>query len=158
MTGKEGYISYEKDKNGYKIPNGREYIEEASDGADIYLTIDNNIQLFVENAVKEASLKGEDEWLFMMVVDAKTGAILGNSSTPSFDPNLRNLTSYLNPFVSYAYEPGSTMKTFTYMCAIDKGTYDGAETYVSGSYKYVDQIDKTKVSIINDWNKKDGEQ
>lgn len=154
LTGKEGYISYEKDKNGYKIPNGREYIEEASDGADIYLTIDNNIQLFVENAVKEASLKGEDEWLFMMVVDAKTGAILGNSSTPSFDPNLRNLTSYLNPFVSYAYEPGSTMKTFTYMCAIDKGTYDGAETYVSGSYKYVDQIDKTKVSIINDWNKK----
>lgn len=154
LTGEEGYISYEKDKNGYKIPNGREYIEEAMDGANIYLTLDNNIQLFVENAIKEASNKGGDEWSLMMVVDAKTGAILGNSSTPSFDPNLRNMISYLNPFVSYAYEPGSTMKTFTYMCAVDKGTYKGNDTYLSGSYSYVDQIDKTKVSVINDWNKK----
>lgn len=47
----------------------------------------------------------------MGVMDAKTGAILGYSSTPSFDPNIRNLTNYMDPMVSYTYEPGSTMKT-----------------------------------------------
>lgn len=154
LTGKAGYISYEKDKNGYKIPNGREYIEEADNGDDIYLTLDSNIQLFVENAVKDASSKTENDWTFMLVVDAKTGAILGNASTPSFDPNIRNMTSYLNPFVSYAYEPGSTMKTFTYMCAIEKGTYDGEKTFLSGSKEYKDNVNSTTTRVIKDWNKK----
>ena len=39
------YITYEKDRYGYKIANGREYIEDADDGNDVYLTIDNNIQI-----------------------------------------------------------------------------------------------------------------
>jgi len=154
LRGNVGYIEYEKDKYGYKIPNGREYVEEANNGDDIYLTIDNNIQLFVESALKSISQTSEAEWALMMVADAKTGAILANSSTPSFDPNIRNMTSYLNPFVSYAYEPGSTMKIFTYMCAIEKGVYKGDDTYLSGSKSYVDQTDKSKISTISDWNKR----
>lgn len=53
LTGRSGYKTYEKDRNGYKIANGREYVEEAEDGDNIYLTIDSNIQLFTENAVKK---------------------------------------------------------------------------------------------------------
>lgn len=154
LTGEVGYITYEKDKNGYKIPNGRQYKEDAKNGNDIYLTIDSNIQLFVENAVKDASKKGEDEWFLMLVADAKSGAILGAASTPSFDPNIRNMTTYLNPFVSYAYEPGSTMKTYTYMCAIENGTYKGSDTFLSGYYEYVDKTDSNKKTTIRDWNVK----
>lgn len=153
LTGTEGYIAYEKDRYGYKIANGREYIEDADDGNDVYLTIDNNIQLFIENAVKNAQEKSEAEWLLMAVMDAKTGAILGYSSTPSFDPNLRNMTSYLDPIMSSAYEPGSTMKIFSYMCAIETGNYDGAATYLSGSKTYESEIDNDTVTI-SDWNKK----
>ena len=153
LTGTEGYIAYEKDRYGYKIANGREYIEDADDGNDIYLTIDNNIQLFIENAVKNGQEKSEAEWLLMAVMDAKTGAILGYSSTPSFDPNLRNMTSYLDPVISSAYEPGSTMKIFSYMCAIETGNYDGTKTYLSGSKTYESEIDNDTVTI-NDWNKK----
>lgn len=91
----------------------------------------------------------------MIVADAKTGAILANSSTPSFDPNLRNMTSYLDPFVANTYEPGSTMKIFTYMCAIESGNYKGDTTYLSGSKSFTD-MKTNKVSIIKDWNKKDG--
>jgi len=72
LTGSEGYITYEKDRYGYKIANGREYIEEAEDGNDIYLTIDNNIQLFIENEIKEVQEKSESEWVLMVVADAKT--------------------------------------------------------------------------------------
>lgn len=153
LTGVQGYVTYEKDRYGYKIANGREYIEEADDGNDIYLTIDNNIQLFIENAVKETSTKSEAEWVLMIVSDAKTGAILGYSSTPSFDPNLRNMTSYLDPIVSNSYEPGSTMKIFSYMCAVESGKYDGDATYESGSKTYNSEIDNDTVTI-SDWNKK----
>ena len=153
LKGKTGYITYEKDKYGYKIANGREYVEPANDGNDVYLTIDNNIELFVENAVKTAQEESEAEWVLMVVANAKTGAILGYSSTPSFDPNLRNMTSYLDPIVNQAYEPGSTMKIFSYMCAIDSGNYDGSVTYESGTKTYTSEIDDSTVTI-SDWNKK----
>ena len=153
LTGTEGYITYEKDRYGYKIANGREYKEDAEDGNDVYLTIDNNIQLFIENVVKKAQEKSSSEWVVMVVADAKTGAILGYSSTPSFDPNLRNMVSYLDPVISNAYEPGSTMKIFSYMCAIESGNYVGSDTFESGSKTYDSEIDDDNVTI-SDWNKK----
>ena len=153
LSGKLGYIAYEKDKYGYKIANGREYIEPADNGNDVYLTIDDNIQLFIENAVKNAQNESEAEWVVMAVMDAKTGAILGYSSTPSFDPNIRNMTSYIDPIVTLTYEPGSTMKIFSYMCAIDSGKYNGNDTYESGTKTYTSEIDDSTVTI-SDWNKK----
>lgn len=153
LSGELGYVTYEKDKYGYKIANGREYIEPAKNGSDIYLTIDSNIELFTENAVKKAQEDSEAEWVLLVVADAKTGKILGYSSTPSFDPNLRNMTSYIDPLVGYSYEPGSTMKIFSYMCAIDSGKYNGEDTYESGSKTYTSEIDDSTVTI-SDWNKK----
>lgn len=152
LRGKTGYITYEKDKYGYKIANGREYIEPAEDGNDIYLTIDSNIQLFLHNAVQEASEASEAEWVLMAAMDAKTGKILGYSSTPSFDPNLRNMTSYIDPLVTLTYEPGSTMKIFSYMCAIESGNYDGNTTYLSGSKTYTSENGGKDVTI-SDWRK-----
>lgn len=152
LKGKTGFVTYEKDKYGYKIANGREYIEPAEDGNDIYLTIDNNIQLFIHNAVNKAQEESNAEWVLMAVMDAKTGKILGYSSTPSFDPNLRNMTSYIDPLVTLTYEPGSTMKIFSYMCAIDSGNYDGNTTYTSGSKTYTSENGGKDVTI-SDWKK-----
>lgn len=152
LTGKTGYITYERDARGNKIANSNEYVEEAVDGEDIYLTIDSNIQLFIEKAVKSAQEESQAEWVLMGVMDAKTGAILGYSSTPSFDPNIRNITNYLDPLVSYSYEPGSTMKTFSYMCAVDSGNYRGSDTFLSGSKTYVSQKNANDTVTIKDWN------
>ena len=146
LKGKNGYLEYQRDRFGYKIPNTKEYRIDAEDGSDIYLTLDANIQRFVESAVKETSEEYNPEWLMIHVMDAKTGDILGTASTPSFDPNVRNITNYENPLVSYVYEPGSTMKTFTYMCAMEKGTYKGDDTYLSGNFKIGDDT-------IYDWNR-----
>lgn len=151
LKGKSGYITYERDKYGYKIANGREYTKPADNGSDLYLTIDNNIQLFIENAVKEAQASSEAEWVLLAAMDAKTGKILGYSSTPSFDPNLRNMTSYIDPIATLTYEPGSTMKIFSYMCAIDSGKYDGNTKYMSGSKTYTGEDGKE--TTINDWKK-----
>lgn len=149
LTGTNGFLQYERDRFGYKIPDTHEYRVDAKDGSDVYLTIDSNIQRFAETAIKENASIYEPEWMMITAMDAKTGAILSSASTPSFDPNIRNITNYENPLISYAFEPGSTMKTYTYMCAMEKGTYQGDATYKSGSIE-VDQ----EGNIINDWNPK----
>ena len=154
LKGKSGYIKYEKDAKGNKIANSNEYQEDAVNGDNITLTIDSNIQLFVQNAVNKAAKESKGEWVVMGVMNAKTGAILGYASSPSFDPNIRNITSYMDPLVSYSFEPGSTMKTFTYMCAINSGRYNGSDTYMSGSKTYTSAKNKNDKVTIKDWNVK----
>ncbi len=145
LKGTDGYYKYQQDRFGYKIPDTAETRIEAIDGYNIYLTIDSNIQRFVETEVQNIASKYNPEWTIMAVMDAKTGDILASSGTPSFNPNLRNLVSYQNPLVSNAFEPGSTMKVYTYMCAMEKGTYNGGATFRSGNIEVAD-------AVIKDWN------
>ena len=151
LRGNSGYITYEKDRYGYKIANGREYKEEADDGDDIYLTLDSNIQLFTENAIKKMATDSKSEWSLIIVTNAKTGAILSYATSPSYDPNKRDMVSYIDPLTGNTYEPGSTMKTFSYMCAIENGKYNGNASFKSGEITYV-ASDGTKTTI-HDWNK-----
>ena len=147
LQGKDGYTKYQQDKYGYKIPETPEETIEAEDGIDIYLTIDSNIQRFAENATNDLVQNYEPEWSIISVMDAKTGDILASSTSPSYNPNsLPDNMSYENPLVSYVYEPGSVMKTYTFMCALETGKYDGTKTYKSGSYEFNDG------TVISDWN------
>ncbi len=148
LRGEDGKITYQKDLRGYRISGTKEYKEDAVNGKDIYLTIDSNVQFFIEQALKEAKENYGYEWFTMVVADAKTGAIIGMSSNPNFDPNTRDgITNYLDLTISNPYEPGSTMKTFTYMAAMENGVYDGNETYESGTYETSDG------TVIGDWNR-----
>ena len=151
LTGRSGYKTYEHDRNGYKIANGREYIEEADDGDNVYLTIDSNIQLFTETAVKKMITDSEAEWGMMIIANAKNGEILSYATAPSFDPNKKNITNYIDLMTGTSFEPGSTMKIFSYLCAIDSGKYNGSNTYDSGTLTYEDRTGKK--TIIHDWNK-----
>lgn len=145
LKGKDGYEEYQKDLNGYKIPDTPEIRTNPTNGSDIYLTIDSNIQRFLETAVKSNSEKYKPDWMLISVMDAKTGDILGSASMPSFDPNIKDITNYENPLSSFLFEPGSTMKIYTYMCAMETGKYDGTTEYSSGSYKIGDDT-------VKDWN------
>jgi penicillin-binding protein 2B len=147
LKGKDGYTTYQKDLKGYKIADTPVITEEAEQGKDIYLTIDSSIQFFVEQALNNADKDYDWEWFHMTIMDAKTGAILATSTSPSFDPNTRNITNYMDMLVALPFEPGSTMKTFTYMAAMENGVYDGTETYKSGVYVTSDGTE------IGDWNR-----
>ena len=147
LTGTNGKTVYQKDLQGYKIAGTKELTEEKVDGDNIYLTIDNNIQFFLEEAITKSSSKYEFEELDIIVANAKTGEVLGYASTPSFDPNIRDIENYLDPNSSIAFEPGSTMKIYTYMAALEAGVYKGSDTYKSGSFTAKDK------TVISDWNK-----
>ncbi len=147
LKGKDGYTKYQKDLKGYRIANTPVITKEAEQGKNIYLTIDSNVQFFLDQAMKTQSQGYGWEWFNITILDAKTGAVLATSSSPSFDPNLRNVTNYLDLSISSPYEPGSTMKTFTYMAAMENGVYNGAETYRSGTFTTSDG------TVIGDWNR-----
>ena len=130
LKGVNGEITYQKDRDGRKIAGTKELKVDAKNGDDIYLTIDSNIELFVEQALRENFGKYPSEWAVAVVADAKTGKILAASQKPSYDPNILNIKNYMDITVSTPYEPGSIMKIYTYMAAMEKGTYDGTKPHI----------------------------
>ena len=136
LSGTNGYTKYLKyTSSNYKIPNTNEDTKKAKDGSDIYLTIDSSIQLIAEKAVSSMKDKFNTDWAVFTVMDAKTGAIVASATNPNFNPNDTNtIKEYMNPLLSYQYEPGSVMKIFSFASAIEEGKYNGEETFKSGSY------------------------
>ncbi len=149
LNGKEGYSFYQRDRNGYKIPGTNEITVSAVNGSDIYLSVDVNVEMFLEEALQNAQKKKYKwEWYTIMVADAKSGAILGSITNPSFNLNNRNdIKNYLDYNVAVAFEPGSTMKTWTYMAVMENSKYNGNAKYKSGIYKTEDGTE------IGDWKR-----
>ena len=145
LEGEDGYTIYQKDLYGYTMPNTTSVTVPAKPGKDVYLTIDSKIQMFLENGIKEISNENEMAWLTFTVMNAKTGAIVASASNPTFNLNERVITNYLNPLTSYVYEPGSTMKIFSFLAAMENNMYNGNEKYESGTIKVED-------AIIQDFN------
>ncbi len=136
LSGTNGKTTYQTDAYGYTLPSAEVIKEDATDGNDIHLTIDSNIQLFAEDFVRNLKKDYEMDWMILTVMDAKTGAIVASSTYPNFNPNdLGTLEIFVNPLVSYEYEPGSTMKIFSFASSIEEGLYNGSEEYKSGSYE-----------------------
>ena len=148
LRGKEGHITYAKDAWGKVVSNIPKVEIKPVDGADIYLTIDKNIQGFIDNTLKDIQDKYEPESAFAIAVSPKTGEILGLGQTPAFNPNTQeNLASaWSNIFYNSAYEPGSTLKTFTMSIMVENNIYKPDSFYRSGSYQVED-------ATIFDWNK-----
>ena len=133
LTGTNGIRVYQKDAFGYQIPNTEVRETPAESGNDIYLSINNDIQLILENMLDNLAKKGKLEWATFSIMNAKTGALIGSATIPNFNPNtLEDIESYINPLTSYQYEPGSTMKIFSYLAAMEEGKYNGKENFQSG--------------------------
>ncbi|MBY6036192.1 penicillin-binding protein [Fictibacillus nanhaiensis] len=132
---KDGKITFLGDAFSRAIPSNKESIKPPKHGQDIYLTLDEKIQLYLDEAMGEAAKEFEPEKMTAIVADPKTGRILGMSSYPTFNPNKKEIDNYTNFAVSYPFEPGSTMKIFTLAAAIEEGVYNGNEQFQSGSYK-----------------------
>ena len=145
LNGINGSLTYQQDINGYRLVNIPEVRIEKEDGYDVYLTIDSNVQLMAERALNANFEPSGATSAIFVVAEAKTGKIIASATKPSFDPNIKDIENYLNPLISISFEPGSTMKTYTYMATMEKGNYNGSDTYESGTM----QIDNY---TIKDWN------
>lgn len=103
-----------------------------SDGKDITLTIDRNIQAQGEEIVKGLVEKWGAESGSVIVEEPKTGRILAMGSYPTFDPNdyqSADMKNFINPVVQSVYEPGSVMKPITMSAGIDTGKFTPDTVY-----------------------------
>ena len=150
LSGKDGKTTYQTDAYGYTLPSANIITEDAVNGDDIYLTLDSNVQMFAETLTDNLSKNYKMDWMIFSVMDAKTGAIIASSTYPTFNPNdLNTISFYMNPLVSSEYEPGSTMKIFSFATSIEEGKYNGQDLYDSGCITIDD-------ATICDFNNKKG--
>lgn len=125
LSGTDGTRTYQVDKNGYVLPGMKETIVSATNGDNVYLTIDAGIQTTLEEAMAAAQEQFGSDRVWGGAMEIATGNIVAWGQNPTFDPNtLENITEYNNIGAQLAYEPGSTMKSFTYAAAINEGKYD----------------------------------
>ncbi|WP_239719554.1 MULTISPECIES: penicillin-binding transpeptidase domain-containing protein [unclassified Mammaliicoccus] len=146
LSGKTGKNSYKQDIWGMLVPNSEDSIK-AKNGDDVHLTLDSNIQVFVENSLDEMVDRYKPKDLFAVVMDAKTGEILGYSQRPTFNPDTKEDfgKKWANDLYQNTYEPGSTFKTYGLAAAIEEGKFDPKKKFKSGNR----EIDGFK---IYDWN------
>ncbi|GIP39672.1 penicillin-binding protein 2B [Paenibacillus sp. J31TS4] len=138
LSGTNGTLSRERDKMGVQLPDSKITMTPAVDGNDVRLTIDQNIQFYIEKALREAYTKWKPKSLTAVAVDPSTMEILGMSSIPDFNPNkfweVNAGTDYINRAVGSQFEPGSTFKIVTLAGAIEEGLFNPNDFYQSGTY------------------------
>jgi cell division protein FtsI/penicillin-binding protein 2 len=123
LGGTPGRMLAERDPFGRPIPGGVMEALDPVDGRTIQLTIDKDIQyeahVELANSVERFGAKSGS----IVVMDPRTGELLAMSSWPYFDPNAYGAAdpeALRNRPVTDAFEPGSTIKSFTAAAAIDQ--------------------------------------
>lgn len=113
------------------------YNATLSEGNDIHLTIDRNIQAQAEQILAGLLTTFKATSGTIIVEDPKTGAILTLANAPGFDPNTYSaypIADFLDPAVNFVYEPGSVFKPFTMSAGIDLGIITPLTSYVDKGF------------------------
>ncbi len=160
LTGQNGVVLTAVNAWGYTLEQSYETERVPLEGSSLRLTIDANIQHYLENAldyaVKEHHVAARAVGI---VMDVNTGAVLAMSTTPAYDPNqpriiydaaarsavdaltgderaaalqLAQQTQWRNKAVSDLYEPGSVFKLITCAAALDTGAVSKTSTFYCG--------------------------
>ena len=153
LAGKDGIITYEKDRLGNIVPGTEQVSQQTVDGKDVYTTISSTLQSFMETQMNAFQEKVKGKYMTATLVSAKTGEILATTQRPTFDADTKEgLTKdfvWRDILYQSNYEPGSTMKVMTLAAAIDNNTFPGGEVFNSSELKIADVT-------IRDWDVNEG--
>ena len=137
LTGMPGTIQGMRDARGRELYDKRKISIDPIPGADLYLTIDHNIQFEAEDALKWGLGEYGAGSGWCIVMDSRTGAVLAMASLPDFEPlNFGRVSdeAKINRAVSFVFEPGSVMKVITAAAAIDAGFVRPDSVYNTDRY------------------------
>jgi stage V sporulation protein D (sporulation-specific penicillin-binding protein) len=137
LKGYAGKISLETDSKGTAL----QQIEQVAgqDGTNYLLTIDRNIQRVIEQGLADEVTKDGAKGGSVIVMDPKTGGVVGMASYPTYSPGDFRTTAkadanlFDNPAISSVWEPGSIFKPLIMAAAIDQGvvTSQTADTFAA---------------------------
>jgi cell division protein FtsI (penicillin-binding protein 3) len=150
LAGTDGSITYDRGSDGVVIPGSYRNRHDAVNGSSVMLTLDDDIQFYVQQQVQQAKNLSGAKNVSAVVLDAKTGEVLAMSNDNTFDPSQdisRQEDRELgNPAVSSPFEPGSVNKIVTAASVIEFGLSNPDEVLqVPGS------IDMGGVSVKDAW-------
>jgi cell division protein FtsI (penicillin-binding protein 3) len=151
LAGTDGSITYDRGSDGVVIPGSYRNQHKAVNGSTVQLTIDDDIQFYVQQQVQQAKNLSGARNVSAVVVDAKTGEVLAMSNDNTFDPSQdigrQGDKQMGNLAVSSPYEPGSVNKIVTASSVIEYGLSNPDEVLqVPGS------IHMGGVSVHDAWN------
>ncbi|EIV8489041.1 peptidoglycan glycosyltransferase FtsI [Vibrio vulnificus] len=122
LTGEAGKQTIRKDRYGRVVENIA--YEDRQEGKSLELTIDQRLQAIAYRAIKQAVADHRATSGSAVMLDVKTGAVLAMVNAPSYNPNNRSdWQSYKmrNRIITDSLEPGSTVKPFVILAALENG-------------------------------------
>ncbi|MDF2725776.1 MAG: stage sporulation protein [Paenibacillus sp.] len=142
LKGTPGHILTSNDRMGYELPDAKASYEPADDGKTLQLTIDRNIQSYLETALERSYAEFKPKSMTAIAMDPKTGDILGMANLPTFNPAqywLSKPEDFRNVAISSQFEPGSTFKLVTLAGTVAEGLFDPIEKFHSGKIQVYDR-------------------
>lgn len=143
LMGQPGQLYTAVDAAGHPLATVPQRQTPDVPGSNITLTIDANIQYWVEQGLANTVRQMDADGGTVIVMDPQTGAIMAMASLPSFNPNHygdATLASFVDPAVSSTYDPGSVMKAMTMAMGINSGVITPDSTYDDTGSTAVDGI------------------
>lgn len=136
LQGEAGTKTVLRDRKGQAIDD-LDYGKPPQFGTDLRLSIDSRLQYVAYRELKSAVQGHSAKSGSLIMVDAKTGEILALVNQPSFNPNgpINGRITTRNRVVTDLYDPGSTIKPFTALAALESGLYE-AESPIQTSPGY----------------------
>ncbi|EOK5700545.1 penicillin-binding transpeptidase domain-containing protein [Vibrio vulnificus] len=122
LTGEAGKQTIRKDRYGRVVENIA--YEDRQEGKSLELTIDQRLQAIAYRAIKQAVADHRATSGSAVMLDVKTGSVLAMVNAPSYNPNNRSdWQSYKmrNRIITDSLEPGSTVKPFVILAALENG-------------------------------------
>ncbi|TXI50782.1 MAG: penicillin-binding protein 2 [Mycobacterium sp.] len=150
LAGTDGSVTYDRGSDGVVIPGSYRNRHDAVDGSTVQLTLDDDIQFYVQQQVQQARDVSGAKNVSAVVLDAKTGEVLAMSNDNTYDPSQdigRQADKQMgNLAVSSPFEPGSVNKIVTASSVIEYGLSNPDEVLqVPGA------IDMGGVSVHDAW-------
>lgn len=130
LAGEPGTKKVVKDLKG-NVVKELGILKSPKAGKDLRLTIDLRLQYLAYRELKKAISKQGAKSGSLVMMDAQSGEVLAVANQPSYNPNDRsNVQAYQlrNRAFTDVFEPGSTMKPFTVLAALETGRYTPSYT------------------------------
>lgn len=131
LRGTDGSALMRRDARGKKLPSVSLPVVRPRDGADVYLTLDFDLQEIADGALREAVRSTNAAGGDLLIADPQTGEILAAVSRRG--GGARTLTGFTEP-----YEPGSTFKPFFIATLLAQGRATLDETVFAENGRWVD--------------------